>query len=63
MGGFTLQKLELVNLHLQDFGLNVKICNHLNKSNIFTVGDLIELTELDLMSISGLGTKSIQKIK
>ena len=58
-----MNKSKLKDLSLLELGLSESLINRLNKNNILTVQDLIMLTDLDLMSISNLGQKSIDNIK
>lgn len=48
---------------LEEFGLSRKISNKLYKSNIKTVQELVELTELELINIPSIGSVSIKSIK
>lgn len=48
---------------LREFGFPKSIYNRLYLNNIFTVSELLKLTEIDLMKIKSLGSKKINEIK
>lgn len=58
-----MNSLSLIHLTLEEFGLSSKVCKKLGQSKIFIVEDLINLNELQLMSIPLIGTNSIREIK
>ena len=54
-------KMLLVNLDELDF--SVRTGNCLYAANIFTLGDLVQLAELDLLKYRGFGKKSLREVK
>ncbi|MCX5749396.1 MAG: DNA-directed RNA polymerase subunit alpha [Candidatus Saganbacteria bacterium] len=53
----------ILEMNIDDIDLSSRSLNCLKKASINTVGELIELTENDLLKIKSLGTKSFDEIK
>jgi len=54
---------ELVNRGLEDLELSVRAMNSLHNENIKTIGDLVKLTDEDLLKLKNFGHKSLEEIK
>ena len=47
---------------IDDFGLSVRSLNSLKNSNIRTLGDLVQLTEDELLKVKNVGEKALTEI-
>ncbi len=54
---------DLLSIPITDFELSVRARNCLKKMNIRTLGDLLHVTELDLLSYKNFGETSLSEIK
>jgi DNA-directed RNA polymerase subunit alpha len=54
---------QILRTPITDFELSVRARNCLNKMNILTLGDLVRLTEQELLSYKNFGETSLQEIK
>ncbi len=52
-----------LNIRVDSMGFSTRTANCLEKASITTIGDIIEKTESELLSIEGMGEKSIKEIK
>ena len=53
---------KITNYKIVNLGLSPRTTNALTKSNINTVGDLLALTDKELLSLRGLGLKSFEEV-
>jgi len=51
------------NLTIEDLDLSVRSYNCLKRANIYTLLDLINKTEIDMMKVRNLGKKSLREVK
>lgn len=54
---------QILRIPITDFELSVRARNCLNKMNILTLGDLVKLTEQELLSYKNFGETSLAEIK
>jgi DNA-directed RNA polymerase subunit alpha len=54
---------QILRIPITDFELSVRARNCLNKMNILTLGDLVKLTEQELLSYKNFGETSLNEIK
>ena len=59
----NLQLNEKIKLSITEIGLSSNICKKLNESEVYTLEDLCDLSEIELIKIKSLGKKSINEIK
>lgn len=59
----TFLDVRLVNMPIEDLGLNVRTYNALHRANMNTVQDLVNLTEEELMKVRNLGCKGFEDVK
>ncbi len=53
-----LEKKDIIHLHI-----DIRILNNLSAEGINTIGDLLKLSEIDILKIPGIGMKSFIKIQ
>ena len=56
-------KNQVLETPISDFELSVRSRNCLKKMNIFTIGDLLNITEVELLSYKNFGETSLREIK
>ncbi|MBW8000958.1 MAG: tetratricopeptide repeat protein [Planctomycetes bacterium] len=57
------QKVQILETPISDFELSVRSRNCLQKMNISTIGDLLNITETELLSYKNFGETSLKEIK
>ncbi|MBN1796750.1 MAG: tetratricopeptide repeat protein [Sedimentisphaerales bacterium] len=57
------RKSQMLETPISDFELSVRSRNCLRKMNIFTIGDLLNITEAELLSYKNFGETSLREIK
>mgnify|MGYP000691355709 FL=1 len=57
------QQARILEIPLSDFELSVRSRNCLKKMNLNTLGDLLRITEVELLSYKNFGETSLQEIK
>ncbi len=57
------RRYQILEIPISDFELSVRSRNCLKKMNIFTVGDLLNITEAELLSYKNFGETSLVEIK
>jgi DNA-directed RNA polymerase subunit alpha len=57
------RRIQLLETPLTDFELSVRSRNCLKKMNIITIGDLLNITEVELLSYKNFGETSLSEIK
>ncbi len=57
------RKSQILETPISDFELSVRSRNCLRKMNIFTIGDLLNITESELLSYKNFGETSLREIK
>ncbi|MCJ7776807.1 MAG: tetratricopeptide repeat protein [Sedimentisphaerales bacterium] len=57
------RRVQIVEMPISDFELSVRSRNCLKKMNIETIGDLLKITEVELMSYKNFGETSLKEIK
>lgn len=53
---------DVINRPLEDFDLSVRSRNTLEKGNIRTLGDLVRMTEEEMLRVENFGRKSLQEV-
>jgi DNA-directed RNA polymerase alpha subunit len=48
---------------LEPLGIEERICNILNNHNVFTLEQLLRMTDIELLKIKNIGLTCIEKIK
>ena len=54
---------QTLEIPISDFELSVRSRNCLRKMNIYTIGDLLNITEAELLSYKNFGETSLREIK
>ncbi len=62
-GGEKLQLRERLALPISDLDLSVRASNCLEQENIKTIGDLVRLSEVDLLTMKNFGKTSLREVK
>ena len=59
----SIPKDEVINFKVDILGFGLRTLNRLKAGNIYYIGDLIRLTEEELLNTPNLGPKSLNEIK
>lgn len=62
MPKYTADQLRRLNLHLSEIGLSVRTTNTLENEGILTVGQLLQCTRDELLSIANVGGKTLDEV-
>ena len=62
--GFGLEgEIRAPEARIEELDFSVRTYNCLKKANVLTVGELVQITEQDLMNIRNFGRKSLNEVK